>query len=118
MFFISLQERKQNVDVFQWLQSINYPQYYEPFVENGFDDLNFFHDLSVNDLTIIGIPKDHSIDVSYCYFLYSIWFVTLNAISFFNTVICVLLKFNVTYCFVFKKFASWLYSPLTVIWQI
>ena len=60
---------KQNADhekVKNWLQNIvKLPQYFDIFIENGFDTLHIIKHVTANDLTTIGIDKlGHKIQIT------------------------------------------------------
>ena len=41
-----------------WLESIKCQQYFDKLISNGYDDINFYHELDIEDLTEIGVDND------------------------------------------------------------
>lgn len=50
-------KKKAKLDILNWLASIKCDRYYDLLVKNGYDDLSFFHELTIDDLKEIGIDK-------------------------------------------------------------
>lgn len=48
------------------MERIGFPQYTNSLLEYGWDDLEFLSDLTEDDLTEVGIPKEHQRMVRLC----------------------------------------------------
>ena len=49
---------KKDDDVYVWLnESVGLPQYYPMFLRNGFDDIRFMEDITLEDLIVMEIDK-------------------------------------------------------------
>lgn len=74
-------------DIRQWLASIKCQQYFDKLISNGYDDINFYHELDIEDLIEIGVDNDADrVKVSFalsavvlilfyfaCFFFYSLF---------------------------------------------